>query len=160
MCQDARIQDLYFNISEMKLSITSLFLVQIMSYLGASDIVYSVVIGSFLSEILKYKSWILASWCKRSWIVRLTPYLISNILSNHTWRNQYFLHFIYRPDNSLPFAFCPTDGFIKCSIRRVVYQTIGNVFKDWKEKFYLPSFQLSRLFLTTLQPEEFSQCDK
>ena len=54
--QDARIQDLYFNISEIKLSITSLFSVQIMSYLGASDIIYSDVIDSFISEILKYKS--------------------------------------------------------------------------------------------------------
>ena len=35
--QDARIQDLYFNISEKKLSITSLFSVQIMSYIGTSD---------------------------------------------------------------------------------------------------------------------------
>jgi len=31
--QDARIQDLYFNISEVKPSITSLFSVQIMPYL-------------------------------------------------------------------------------------------------------------------------------
>ena len=45
----------------MKLSITSLFLVKIMSYSGASDIIYSDVIDSFISEILKYKSWILAS---------------------------------------------------------------------------------------------------
>ena len=71
--QDARIQGLYLNISEMKLSITSLFSVQIMSYLGASDIKYSSVIDSFSSEILKYKPWILASWRKRSWIVRYTP---------------------------------------------------------------------------------------
>ena len=35
--QDARIQDLYLNISGMKLSITSPFSVQIVSYLGASD---------------------------------------------------------------------------------------------------------------------------
>ena len=42
--QDARIQDLYLNISEMKLSITSLFSVQIMPYLGASDIRYNDVI--------------------------------------------------------------------------------------------------------------------
>ena len=54
--QDASIQDLYYNISEMKLSITLLFSVQIMSYLGASDIIYSDVIDSFISEILKYKS--------------------------------------------------------------------------------------------------------
>ena len=51
--QDARIQDLYFNISEMKLSITSLFSVQIMSYLGPSDMLYSDLIDSFITEILK-----------------------------------------------------------------------------------------------------------
>ena len=65
--------DSYLNISEMKLSITSLFSVQIMSYLVASDIIYSDVIDSFISEILKYKSWILASRHKRSWTVRYTP---------------------------------------------------------------------------------------
>ena len=64
--QDARIQDLYFNISEMKLAITSLFSAQIMSYLRAFNIVYSDGIDSFISEILKHKSWILASWRKRS----------------------------------------------------------------------------------------------
>ena len=36
--------DTYFNISEIKLSITSPVSVQIMSYLGALDIVYSDVI--------------------------------------------------------------------------------------------------------------------
>ena len=71
--QNARIQVLYFNISEMKLSFTSLFSVQIMAYLGALDIIYSDVIDSFISEILKYKSWILTSWRKRSWTVRFTP---------------------------------------------------------------------------------------
>ena len=35
--QDEKIQGLYFNITEMKLSVTLLFSVQIMSYLGASD---------------------------------------------------------------------------------------------------------------------------
>ena len=39
--QDARVQDLYFNISEMKLSILLLFSVQIMSYLRASDIIHT-----------------------------------------------------------------------------------------------------------------------
>ena len=53
--------DSYFNISEMKLSITSLFSVQIMSYLGALNIIFSHVIVNLISEILKYKSWILAS---------------------------------------------------------------------------------------------------
>ena len=44
----------YINISEIKLSVISLFSVQIMSYLEASDIIYSDVIDSFISEILKY----------------------------------------------------------------------------------------------------------
>ena len=48
--------DSYFKISEIKLSITSLFSVQIMSYLGASDIIYSDVIDNFISKILKYES--------------------------------------------------------------------------------------------------------
>ena len=47
---------LHFNISEIKLSTTSLFSVQIMSYLGASKVIYSDVIDSFISEILKYES--------------------------------------------------------------------------------------------------------
>ena len=73
--QDVRIQDLYLNISEKKLSITSLFSVQIMSYLGAIDIIHNDVIDSLISEILMYKSWILASWRKRSWTVRFTPFV-------------------------------------------------------------------------------------
>ena len=73
LCQDARIQDLYFNISEMKLSVTSLFII---SKAPEYDITWtenSDVIDSFVSEILKYKSWILASWRKISWTVRFTP---------------------------------------------------------------------------------------
>ena len=67
--QDARIQDLYFNISEMKLSITLLYII---SDATKYDIIWtenSDVNDSFTSEILKYKSWILASWT-----VRFTPY--------------------------------------------------------------------------------------
>ena len=45
LCQDTRIQDLYFNISEMKLSITLLFSVQIMSYLRAADIMYYLLLS-------------------------------------------------------------------------------------------------------------------
>ena len=40
--QDARIQDLNFNISEMKVSIASLISVQIMAYLGALNIIYEI----------------------------------------------------------------------------------------------------------------------
>ena len=73
--QDARIQDLYFNISEMKLSITSLYII---SDAPKYDIIWtenSDVIDSFISEILKYKSWILASLHNRSWTERFTPLL-------------------------------------------------------------------------------------
>ena len=52
--QDARIQDLYFNISEMELSITSLYII---SDAPKYDIILteiSDVIDSFISEILKY----------------------------------------------------------------------------------------------------------
>ena len=48
--------DSNYNISEITLSIISLFTVQIMSYLKASDIIYSDMIGSSISEILKYES--------------------------------------------------------------------------------------------------------
>ena len=58
--QDAKIQDLYFKISEKKLSITSLFSVQTLSHIGAQDMIYSDVIDGLISEKLKYKSWILA----------------------------------------------------------------------------------------------------
>ena len=54
--EDTMTDDSYFNISEIKISITSLFSVQIMSYLWASDMLYSDVTDSFISEILKYKS--------------------------------------------------------------------------------------------------------
>ena len=73
--QDAGIQDLYFNISEIKLSITSLYIIfDAPKY----DIIWtenSDVIDSFIKEMLKYKYWILASWRKRSSTVRFTPYL-------------------------------------------------------------------------------------
>ena len=69
--QDARIQGLCFNISKMKL--ISLYII---SYAPKYDINWtenSDVIDSFFTVILKYKSWILASWRKRSWIMRFTP---------------------------------------------------------------------------------------
>ena len=62
--KDSMTDDSCFNISEMKLLITSLFSVQVISYLGASDIIYSDVIDSFISEILKYKSWSLRPGAK------------------------------------------------------------------------------------------------
>ena len=64
--KDLMTDDSYFNISEMKLSITSLYII---SDAPKYDIIWtenSDVIDSFISEILKYKYWILSSWRKRS----------------------------------------------------------------------------------------------
>ena len=55
LCQDAKIQDLYFNISGMKLSITPLYII---SDAHRYDIIWtenSNMIDSFNSGILKYK---------------------------------------------------------------------------------------------------------
>ena len=61
----------YFNTSEIRLSITSLYII---SDAPKYDIIWtenSNVIDSFISEIVKYKSWTLASWHKRSLTERL-----------------------------------------------------------------------------------------
>ena len=71
--QDLLRQDLYFNISVMELSITSLY---ITSEAPKYEIIWtenSDMNDSLASEILKYKSWILLSWLKRSWTGRYTP---------------------------------------------------------------------------------------
>ena len=91
----------------MKLSITSLFSVQIMSYLGASDIIYSNVIDSFTSQILKYKSWILASRSKRSWTVKFTPSDIIN--TKFLWQSKNIGIINY----CLPFVAVRDDTFRK-----------------------------------------------
>ena len=44
-----------------------------MSYLGVSDIIYSDVIDSFISEILKYESSVIVSSTEKSWAVLFTP---------------------------------------------------------------------------------------
>ena len=72
--QDPRIQDLCFNISEIKVSITSLFSVQIMSYLGASDIIYSDVIDGLISVILKYESSVIESLTEKPYAALFTPF--------------------------------------------------------------------------------------
>ena len=56
LAQDARIQDLYFNISDMKLSITSLYIISNALKYDITRTKNSNVIDSFISEILKYKS--------------------------------------------------------------------------------------------------------
>ena len=62
--QDSRIQDLYFDISEIKLSITSLYII----YDDPNyDIIWTEngdVIDSFISDILKYKSSVIQSLTK------------------------------------------------------------------------------------------------
>ena len=64
---------LHLNISDMKLSITSLYIISDAPKYHIIWTENSDVMDSFVSEILKYKSWILASWRKRSWTVRFTP---------------------------------------------------------------------------------------
>ena len=51
--QDARIQDLYFNISEMKLSITSLYIISDAPKYDINWTENSEMIDSFISEILR-----------------------------------------------------------------------------------------------------------
>ena len=61
LCQDAKKQNLYFNISEMKLSITSLYII---SEATKYNIIWTEnrdVIDSFISEILKYESSVIVS---------------------------------------------------------------------------------------------------
>ena len=71
--------DSYFNISEIKLSITSLFSVQIMSHLGVSDIIYRDVIDGLISEILKYESSVIVSTTEKPWAVIFTPFFYLNV---------------------------------------------------------------------------------
>ena len=71
--KDSIIDDSFFNISEMQLSISSLFSVQIMSYLGATDIIYSDVIDSFISDILNYNSQVIQSLTEKPQVVLFTP---------------------------------------------------------------------------------------
>ena len=53
--QDARIQDLHFNMSEMKLSITSLYIISDVPKYYITWTENSDVIDSLISEILKYE---------------------------------------------------------------------------------------------------------
>ena len=64
--------DSYFDISEIKLSTISLFSVQIMSHLGVSDIIYSDVFDSSVSEILKRESSVIGSSTEKPWAVLFT----------------------------------------------------------------------------------------
>ena len=73
LVEDTMTDDSYFNISEIKLSIASLFSVQIMSHLGLSDIIYSDVIISFISEILKYESSVIVSSTEKPLAVLFEP---------------------------------------------------------------------------------------
>ena len=66
--QEARIQDLYFNFSEMKLSITS-DAPKYDIWTGNSD-----MIDSFVSEILKYESSIIESLTKKPTIPYMNKY--------------------------------------------------------------------------------------
>ena len=71
--KDWMTNDSYFNISEMKLSITSLYII---SDAPKYDIILtenSNVIDSFISEILKYESLVIVSSTEKPWAVVFTP---------------------------------------------------------------------------------------
>ena len=65
--------DSNFNITEMKLSITSPYIISDALKYYTIWTENSDMIDNFISEILKYKFWILASWRERSSTVRFTP---------------------------------------------------------------------------------------
>ena len=75
MIKHSMTDDSYSIISEIKLSIKSLFSVQIMSYLTESDIIYSSVIDGFISEILKYESSVIQSLTEKALAVLFTPFV-------------------------------------------------------------------------------------
>ena len=65
--------EFYFNISEMKLSITSLFII---SDAPKYDIIWtenSDVIDSFTSEIFKYESSVIVYSTEKPWAILFTP---------------------------------------------------------------------------------------
>ena len=64
--QDAMIQDLYFNISEINISITSLYIITDAPKYDIIGTENSDVIDSFISEILKYKSSVIQSLTEKS----------------------------------------------------------------------------------------------
>ena len=83
----------YFNIYELKLSITSLFSVQIKSYLAASDMIYSDVIDSFISEILKYELSVIQSSSEKPEAVLITPKII---VTHPSWnKDRHVLSHLY-----------------------------------------------------------------
>ena len=74
--EDTMTDDSYFSISEIKLSITSLYII---SDAPKSDIIWtenSDVIDSFISEILKYESSVIVSSTEKPWAVSFSPSII------------------------------------------------------------------------------------
>ena len=91
--QDARIQDLYFNISHMKLAITSLYII---SDALKCDIIWtenSDVIDSFISEILKYESSVIESLTEKPQAVLFTPF---KLIAKSLDINSFFPFLLFR----------------------------------------------------------------
>ena len=81
--EDTTTNSSYFTISEIKLSITSVFSLQIMSYLGASDIIYNDVIDNFIPEILMYEMSVIVSLTEKLWTVLFNPFQRIRIRKNN-----------------------------------------------------------------------------
>ena len=106
------------NITEMKLSITLLYIISDAPKYEFIWTENSDVIDSFISKILKYKSWILASWHKRSWTERFTPhaYLCSTTNLFHiktTIRVIHILHSLNKRLNKKLSYFCQLNNSFK-----------------------------------------------
>ena len=67
--------DLYFNTSEIKLSITSLYIISDTPKYGIICTGNSDVINSFISEILKYESLVIVSSTEKPCAVLFTPFI-------------------------------------------------------------------------------------
>ena len=63
----------YFNISEMKLSIISLYIIYVAPKYDIIWTVNSDVIDSFILKILKYESSVIVSLTEKHWAVLFTP---------------------------------------------------------------------------------------
>ena len=82
--EDAMTDNSYLNISETKLSITSLYII---SDTPKCDIIWtenSDVIDSFVSEILKYELSVIVSSTEKLWAVLFTPSEIIRELFSYT----------------------------------------------------------------------------
>ena len=77
--EDTMTDDSYFNISEIKLSITSLYIISDAPEYNIIWTENSELFDSFISEILKYESSVIQSLTAKPWAVLFTPFKLPSI---------------------------------------------------------------------------------